>query len=985
VAGLPSAPRGELASVATGDREAQAVLRLECRGVVQGVGLRPALQRLAGRLGLSGSLSNAAGLVRLELQGRRRDLERFLQELPGALPPAAHLEPLQPQWLEANAAGAPAARATPAGPAALTSQHPPFGPSAISSHQDAGTQGLRISAEPAPSAGPQAIGLFSRALVADCAPCAACLRELADPHSRRHGDPFLACCCCCGPRFSIATAEPWQREHTTQARFPPCESCALEWADPADRRFHAEAISCPCCGPRLMLQVGSEGRSLGTPPPPQGVSASDHHAILIAAATRLLEQGQILALQGVGGFQLLVDASNPRAVARLRRRKRRPIKPLALLVAEPAWIGSLLPCPSPEPGGALLMALTSPAAPIVLLPRLLPHRDGGGQEAARAEQREVAPAGPISACAVVAPCSAQLGVMLPASALHHLLVRRLGRPLVCTSGNRSGEPLCTDPLEARQRLAGIADAFLSHDRPIVRPLEDSLLQLIDGRPALLRRARGYAPEPLRLPVRPVGAPQTTSPGSGPGCPEPEEILLALGGDLKSAPALACGERVWLAPHLGDLAEARTQARLRAGLEELLHAPGPERIACDAHPGYLSHQLASQLGTAHGMPLLAVPHHEAHALAVIAEHGLVPPVLAFCADGLGYGEPSLQEGSASAAVRLRGGELLLIGEAACTRIACLRPFPLPGGERACREPRRSALGLLAAAGPRALEHPGARHSLAAFTSGERALLLQLLGAGVASPWCTSLGRLFDAVASLLGVCQRNGYEGEAAQRLQALGAAAQALSEHQARDQPEDGYPFPCIGSYHEPRPAASAPAPMPAAHPGSDPSSGAAQAALAGTPALATEATLSATTPQPTQPTAPIQPPDPPPPTPLPWLGWLDWQPALEALLADRAAGVPRQQAAARLHLGLADGLAGLLAQAAAAHGCREVVLAGGCFQNGLLLEALIGRLRRQGLRPHWSQRVPASDGGLALGQLEALRREALRQEPEPPARQPRG
>lgn len=919
--------------------------------------MRPALHRLAARLGLSGSLSNAPGLVRLELLGRRRDLERFLQELPQALPPAARLEPLQPQWLDADAAAA--AQATPARPDVLATQHPALELAATPSPQQAlAIQGLRLSAEPAParSTGQPWIGLFTRALVADRAPCGACLRELDDPHSRRHGDPFLACSSC-GPRYSIATAEPWLRAQTTHARFPLCESCAREWADPADRRFHAETISCPGCGPRLSL-LDSEGQPLGGDPPPPGRSASAQHAALIAVAAGLLEQGRILALQGVGGFQLLVDASNPRAVARLRRRKRRPIKPFALLVAEPAWIPSMLPCPSPEPGGPLLAALTSPAAPIVLLPRL----KEGHQPAAAAERH--------GTCAVVAPCSAHLGVMLPASALHHLLARRFGRPLVCTSGNRSGEPLCIDPQEARQRLQGIADAFLVHDRPIARPLEDSLLQLIAGRPVLLRRARGYAPEPLSLPDRPIGAAgpmHPISPDSEAG--NPTAPLLALGGDLKGAPALACGERVWLAPHLGDLAEARTHARLRGGLEELLHDPaaGPGPIACDAHPGYLSHQLAMELATAHGLPLLPVPHHEAHALCVIAEHGLLPPVLAFCADGLGYGEPGPQEGGASAAVRLRGGELLRIGETTIQRLACLRPFPLPGGERACIEPRRSALGLLAAAGPWALAHPGARRTLAAFPREERALLLQLLGEGVASPWCTSLGRLFDAAASLLGVCQRNGYEGEAGQRLQALAAQSQA--------QDGNGYPFPWIGApgeAHAPAPSAG-PSAAPAAKP--DRSSGPARATTAGTPSRPAQHAEPATTAQPTQP-AELAPPQEPPP----WLGWLDWQPALAALLADRAAGVPRQQAAARLHHGLADAVAGLLAQAAAVHDCREVVLAGGCFQNALLLEALLARLRQRGLRAHWSQQVPASDGGLALGQVEALRRAM-----PPPVRQPRG
>jgi len=813
-------------------------LRLDCRGVVQGVGLRPALHRLAAELGLGGELCNGLEGLRVELVGPRPQLELWLQRLPTALPAAARLEPCHPVWLPAAVVTALAAR-----------------------------PGLWLGAGPPRSL---AQALVAPALSADRAPCAACLRELVDPSQRRWGDPFLSCSAC-GPRYSVASAEPFSRAHTSLAAFPLCPACAREFSDPADRRFHAETIGCPTCGPRLTLLDGA-GQAMDFPES-LGASAAGRAAVLIQAAATLLAAGQILALQGVGGFQLLVAATNPAAVARLRRRKRRPTKPMALLVADPAWVEAVVGLTP-----AALAALASPAAPIVLLPR----RPGP----------EAYPG--------VAPGSADLGVMLPASPLQALLVRACAGPLVATSGNPSGEPLCTTPDEARQRLAGLADGFLIHDRPILRPLDDSLLQLIDGRPALLRRARGYAPEPLPLPA-----------------PVPPPGVLALGGDLKCAPALACGDRLWLAPHLGDLEAPQTLERLRAGLAAL-HAPLPLLVA-DAHPGYHSHRLA--LGWPGGAQL--VPHHLAHALAVVAEHGLVPPLLALCWDGLGYGPPA--EGSASPRVpSLWGGELLAIAagngaqgpQLRAQRLAALRPFPLPGGGRALREPRRSALGLLLAGG--LVDHPGARHCRAAFAPDDWLLLRQAVAAGCGSPFTTSVGRLFDAVASLLDLVQGLGHEGQGGQVVQA--AAARAPRERRA-------YPLPLR----------RAPSGLAWAAPG----------------------TVSVGSPPP--------------------LGWLDWRPLLAALLADIDAGMPVAVCAARVQNGLARGAARALARAARSPEWRRVpaapdpppglavALAGGCFQNRLLLEGMIAALRGRGLRPYWGEALPANDGGLALGQVWAV------------------
>jgi hydrogenase maturation protein HypF len=834
-------------------------LRLLCRGVVQGVGFRPWVHRLATELELDGDLSNGAEGVEVELSGPRPQLQCFLRRLAAELPAPARLEPLLPQWGAVTAARG---------------------------------QGVRIGAGPRQSLGE---GWLAPGLAPDRAPCADCLAELADPTSRRRGDPFISCARC-GPRFSIALAHPYRRAHTTLAGFVPCEVCRREFADPGDRRFHAETIGCPRCGPRLQLwdgevRVGEEQAADRQP---------DRPSAPLARACELLAAGRILALQGVGGFQLLVDAGNAEAVARLRRRKRRPARPFALLVADEAWLAAAVWIDPAERA-----ALRDGAAPIVLLRR-------------RPAALEAWPG--------VAPGSPALGVMRPASPLHHLLVQRFGRPLVATSGNRSGEPLCIDPLEARQRLAGIADAFLVHDLPIARPLDDSLLQVIEGRPVLLRRARGYAPEPLALP-----ASAASRPASDPSRPAAGLTLLALSGDLKCAPALALGDRLWLAPHLGDLADRRCQERLQRGMAELsqrlgsaaggaapLPAPAaaPLTLICDAHPGYVSHQLAH----ASGLPLGTVQHHLAHGLAVMAEHGLEPPLLVAALDGLGYGGPlttvAAADGSGQAdAIShcLWGGELLLIDRARhagpwrAEHLAGLRPFPLPGGERAMVEPRRAALGLLLAAD--ALDHPGAWRVRQAFAPADLELLRQAVAAGCQAPLCSSAGRLFDGVASLLGLVQVLGYEGEGGLRLQ--GAAARELAGG------EPGGEWPVAEGW-------TGVSPLPLLAPGGG-------------------------------------------------AGWrLDWGPLLLQVLDGVAAGTPPERLAARFHRQLAEGLASALAAWAdrldlAADG-RRVALAGGCFQNRLLLEATSAGLRRRGLQPWWSERLPGNDGGLALGQAWAGR-----------------
>ncbi|MFN9547924.1 MAG: carbamoyltransferase HypF [Cyanobacteriota bacterium] len=834
----------------SGSAAPEARLQLECRGVVQGVGARPALRRLADQLRLRGQLCNRLGVLQLDLCGARNDLERFLATFPATLPAAARLEQLDARWLKAPL--------------------PPW------------PEGVLIAAD---TALPLGSALLAPGLCADRAPCPHCLAELADPASRRHRYPFISCCAC-GPRYSLATALPFCRAHTTFAAFPPCPACAREFSDPADRRFHAETISCPACGPRLRLRD------------PAGHRLAEGEEAL-QAACRLLLDGQILALQGVGGFQLLVDPRQSEAVARLRRRKLRPSKPFALLLAHACDLEAVVRLSADEE-----RALRHPAAPIVLLRRRF---DNSGN----AETWEA-----------VAPGSPVLGVMLPASGLHQLLADGVGRPLVATSGNRSGEPLCVAPEEALERLAGLADAFLVHDLPIARPLDDSLLQLIDGRPALLRRARGFVPESLPWRGPTIAAPSmehsaanassvlpcapNSSSGSSLNAPCQGSVL-ALGGDLKAAPALVVGDRIWLAPHLGDLANAAVQRRWQDLVEAHLSSPTLTlaSLACDAHPGYLSHQLARPLADRHPLPLAAVPHHLAHGLAVLAERGAQPPLLVVACDGLGLADPA----SAPEQERLWGGELLLIQGIEADgprwqRLAALRPFPLPGGERASREPRRCALGLLAALGPRALTHPGACTALAAFTPEERQLLLQAIASGCNAPATSSLGRFLDGVVSLLGLAQTLSHEGEGGLRWQ--GAAARGVPRgHQAIQR--------CPGPSWR----------------------------------------------------LPLRPSAPEDPTALP-LGRWDWQPLLQALLAHRAAGGCAEEGAWRVERALVRGIVRGAAAATRWSGCRRVALTGGCFQNRSLLEGCLRGLRRVGGEPLWAERVPCNDGGLALGQAWA-------------------
>ncbi|MFD8985814.1 carbamoyltransferase HypF [Streptomyces sp. NPDC059564] len=539
----------------------------------------------------------------------------------------------------------------------------------------------------------------------DVATCADCLAELADPADRRHRHPFITCTHC-GPRFTIVTGLPYDRAHTTMARFPMCPDCAREYADPADRRFHAQPVACPACGPRLRLLAGR---------PPREAACADP----VAEARALLAAGAVLAVKGLGGYHLACDAAHPGAVAELRRRKNRGDKPFALMARELADVEGLA-----RVGAEERELLTGGVRPIVLLRR---RPDGA----------------PLPG---VAPGSPDLGVMLPYTPVHHLLLGLDGDPrgprlLVMTSGNLSGEPIVTDDAEALERLAGLADAWLTHDRPVHVPCDDSVVRVCDGEPVVLRRSRGYAPLPLALPL-------------------PVPASLAAGGDLKNAFCLGEGRRAWLSAHIGDMDDLATRYAFERAERQLESITGvtPALLAADRHPGYRSGRWARERAGAR--PLVLVQHHHAHIASALAEHGLdgTRRVIGVAFDGTGYGDDGA----------VWGGEVLLADYAGYTRFAHLAYVPLPGGDAAVHRPYRMALSHLWAAG---LDWAPDLPCAAACPPDELRVLRTQLERGLNCAPTSSMGRLFDAVSSLAGVCQHAGYEAQAAIELEgaALGA------------------------------------------------------------------------------------------------------------------------------------------------------------------------------------------------------------------------
>ncbi len=534
-------------------------------------------------------------------------------------------------------------------------------------------------------------------MLPDLATCPDCRKELFDPADRRYRYPFINCTNC-GPRFTIISALPYDRPNTSMKHFQMCPACEEEYRNPADRRFHAQPNACPECGPHIELWDHS------------GQVMASHEAALHQAVAAI-EAGKIVAVKGLGGFHLICDAGNSPAIRRLRERKHREEKPFALMFPDLSLIRQY--CHVSETEARLLQ---SSQAPIVLLKQCLPHPPGLSEE--------------------VAPGNPYLGVMLPYTPLHHLLLSDLDKPVVATSGNISDEPICIDEQEALQRLHGIADLFLVHNRPILRHADDSIVRLIAGREMVMRRARGYAPLPIRLP----SAPPPT---------------LAVGAHLKNSIALSVGKNVFISQHIGDL---ETEASFNAFQEVIdrfkeVYRTEPEIIAADLHPDYLSSQYARE----QNRPIHTVQHHYAHILSCMLENEIEPPVLGISWDGTGLGDDGT----------VWGGEFLEITQNDFIRRACFRPFRLPGGDHAIREPRRSALGALFEICRSEEEKHYPSELWQSFSEPERKTLFRMLSRGINAPLSSSAGRLFDAVAALTGLRYRNNFEGQAAMELEFL--------------------------------------------------------------------------------------------------------------------------------------------------------------------------------------------------------------------------
>lgn len=644
---------------------AYSAVEMRVRGRVQGVGFRPTVWRIAHQLGLDGNVCNDTDGVLIRIAGPDASLNIFRTLLECERPPLARIDSIEVVRFAGRL-----------------------------------ERGFSIIG----SVG----GVAHTQVAPDARICDACADEITNPANRRFGYA-LTNCTNCGPRLSIIRAIPYDRSRTTMVQFQMCETCLAEYHDPADRRFHAEPICCPVCGPVVACRpTGQAEGGKGTP---------------ISLAAECLERGEIIAIKGLGGYQLACDATNAQAVARLRKGKRREGKPFALMARDLAVIRNYCAV-SPEEADQL----ASPAAPIVLLQTHLPRR----------------------LPTAIAPGLAMLGFMLPSSPLHLLLLRDFSQPVVMTSGNLADEPQIIEDDQACEQFAGIASQIVSHNRAIANRIDDSVIRFMEGKPRVIRRARGYAPSPLRLPAGFENAP----------------VILAMGGEVKATFCLIKPGEAILSQHQGDLENpaAFDDYRKNIGLYSALFDHIPQAIAADMHPEYLSSKLARTMPG----PLVEVQHHHAHIAACLCENAYpldAPPVLGIALDGLGWGNDGT----------LWGGEFLLADYSSFHRLAAFKPVAMPGGVRAVREPWRNLYAHISAAmGWETFSAEFAR--LEAFSLLEpkpRATLDAMIARGLNAPAASSCGRLFDAVAAALGLCaDHQTYEGDVAARLEALAQGGQ---------------------------------------------------------------------------------------------------------------------------------------------------------------------------------------------------------------------
>lgn len=741
--------------------------QIDINGIVQGVGFRPFVYQLARRHGLTGRVANTAMGVTVHVEGQASEIDAFAQAVSDHAPPLAHITKI--------------------------------------SQQDRPLEGHTDFVIAASHGAPLRAALISP----DVAICAECLGELFDPSDRRYRYPFINCTNC-GPRYTIIEDIPYDRPKTAMRHFTMCARCQAEYDDPMNRRFHAQPNACPECGPRVALYD----------PQQQPVAGDDP----IRQAAVLLSEGHIVAVKGLGGFHLAVDALNDAAVERLRQRKVRAEKPLAVMSADLDTIRTYAYLDEAD-----AQLLTSMQRPIVLLPKRLPEKLAFS----------------------VAPRNHYYGVMLPYTPLHYVLLESGFTALVMTSGNLSEEPIAIENEDAFRLLEGIADYFLIHDREIYLRSDDSIVRRLAGETRMLRRSRGYVPVPvfLKRAVPPV---------------------LACGAELKNTVCLTRGNQAFLSQHVGDLENPATEAffeKTIAHLERILDIR-PQLIACDRHPDYLSTHWAKSRP---GLPLVEVQHHHAHVAACMAEHQLEGPVIGLAFDGTGFGGDGT----------VWGGEILLADTAGFRRTACLEPVPMPGSAAAIREPWRMGLSYLHHVYGEALwELP--LPFLKTLDNAKARLVVAAAAKGINAPLTSSLGRLFDGVAAMVGLRREVAFEGQAAMELEMI-----------ADGREQGGYPL-----------AWSQEAVM--------------QIALA---------------------------------------------PLITALVDDVLAGVPAFIISRRFH----DTIIALGAQMCAAIGSQthldRVVLSGGCFQNGLLLEGLLHTLEKHGLTAFAHRLAPTNDGGIALGQ----------------------
>ena len=671
----------------------------------------------------------------------------------------------------------------------------------------------------------------------DAATCAACAAEIRDPIARRYRYPF-ANCTHCGPRLSIVRAVPYDRATTTMAPFPLCEACAREYRDPADRRFHAEATACPICGPKARL-IRFDGAAIDL----DRTTARDD----VDAALCLIKRGEIVAIKGLGGYHLACDATRPDVVARLRALKRREAKPFALMARDLAVVARYCAFDDLE-----RTALASREAPIVLM---------------RAN-------GPQTLPAAVAPGMNTLGFMLPSTPLHMLLLQRMARPVVMTSGNLSDAPQIIDDAMAAEKLSAIAPFALLHNREIANRIDDSVVRHMDGAMRVLRRARGYAPAAMGLPPGFAGAPD----------------LLAFGAQMKSTFCLIKDGQAVLSQHQGDLEDAETfeDYTRNIALYRQLFDHAPTYLVADLHPEYLSTKLAAKTARQQHLPLVQIQHHHAHAAACLAENQRpldAPPVLAIVLDGLGLGNDG----------KLWGGEFLLADYQGFERLGTFKPVAMPGGERAAREPWRNLYAhLLAEMGWADFTMNFAKLPLLAALEGKPlATLAAMLKSQTNVPQASSCGRLFDAVSASIGLCfDHQAYEGEAGALLE-----ARVCRETLAHEGDDLAYPFSILRLKD----------------------------------------------------------------THLPYIEPLGmWR----ALLDDLALQTPASVISARFHKGLAKAIVAMVRKLAGEPARFDTVtLSGGCFQNAVLLEQVATRLRDANFTVLTHAKVPANDGGIALGQ----------------------